>query len=274
MQSFKIFIINSLIFLGQRTFFGRGKLRGLLIKIMKIIIFNNLIKNSIPRDFVTLVLGVPFIFIVDKLMCLKFYLRVSEKKEIFFIKKNTTDNTVFFDIGANIGIYTQMVASSFDKIKNSTIIAIEPDPSNVFRIKQNLSLLEKKIPNIFSLVKIEECGVGDSNQEMYLDKNYGFAQNRVIDFYKKNTIKIKVKTLLDIIEVYKISHITNLKIDIEGYEDKALLPFFKDAGKELYPKNIIIEHSFTGMSNVNYLNSIGYKIFYINKVNAILQLQQ
>jgi FkbM family methyltransferase len=273
MQSFKIFIIKSLIFLGQKTFFGRGKLRRLLIKIIRSIIFNNFTKNSIPKDFVILVLGVPFIFIVDKLMCLKFYLRVSEKKEIFFIKKNTTDNTVFVDIGANIGIYTQMVASSFNKIKNSTIIAIEPDPSNVFRLKQNLRLLEKKIPNIFNLVKIEECGVGDSSREMYLDKSYGFANNTVIDFYKKNSIMIKVKTLLEIIEANKVSHITNLKIDIEGFEDKALLPFFKNANKELYPKNIVIEY-FLNKSILDYLKSSGYKISYINRSNAILQLKQ
>jgi hypothetical protein len=55
MQSFKIFIIKSLIFLGQKTFFGRGKLRRLLIKIIRSIIFNNFTKNSIPKDFVILV---------------------------------------------------------------------------------------------------------------------------------------------------------------------------------------------------------------------------
>jgi FkbM family methyltransferase len=273
MKSLKIFIIKSLLFLGQWTFIGRGKLRLLIIKIIENIIFNNSIKNNIQKDFVVSILGVPFFFIIDKLIGYKLYFCRNERKEIFFVKKNTTDNTVFFDIGANIGIYTQMVASSFDKIKNSTIIAIEPDPLNCFRIKQNLGLLEKKIPNIFNQVKIEECGVGDFSGEKYLDKSKGPANNTIIDSYEKNSIKIKVKTLLEIIEVNKISHITNLKIDIEGYEDKALLPFFKDASKELYPKNIIIEHSVNGMYNVNYLRSIGYKIFYINRANAILQLK-
>ena len=272
MTSLKIFLIKSLIFLGQTTFFGRGKLRRLLVKIIRFIIFNNLIQNSIPKNFITSILGVPFIFIIDKLMCYKVYLRVSERKEIFFIKKNTTDNAVFFDIGANIGVYTQIIASSFDKIKNSTIIAIEPDPINIFRLKQNLRLLEKKIPNIFNLVKIEECGVGDSCGEMYLDRSYGLAQNRVTSSYVKNSIKIKIKNLQEIIEVNKISHITNLKIDIEGYEDKVLLPFFKNANKELYPKNIVIEY-FLNRSILDYLKSIGYKISFINKSNAILQLK-
>ena len=272
MTSLKIFIIKSLLFLGQRTFIGRGKLRLLIIKIIEIIILNNSIKNNIQKDFVVSILGVPFFFIIDKLIGYKLYFCRNERKEIFFVKKNTTDNTVFFDIGANIGIYTQMVASSFDKIKNSTIIAIEPDPLNCFRIKQNLGLLEKKIPNIFNQVKIEECGVGDSNKEMYLNKSYGPANGHVIESYKNNSIKIKVKTLLEIIEVNKISHITNLKIDIEGYEDKALLPFFKNANKELYPKNIVIEY-FLNRSILDYLKSIGYKISFMNASNAILQLK-
>ena len=272
MTSLKIFIIKSLLFLGQRTFIGRGKLRLLIIKIIEIIIFNNSIKNNIQKDFVVSILGIPFVFFLDKSIGYKVYFCRSERKEIFFIKKNTTDNTVFFDIGANMGVYTQMVASSFDKIKNSTIIAIEPDPLNCFRIKQNLGLLEKKIPNIFNQVKIEECGVGEINKEMYLTKSYGPANGTVIESYEKNSIKIKVKTLLDIVEVNKISHITNLKIDIEGYEDKALLPFFKNANKELYPKNIVIEY-FLNRSILDYLKSIGYKISFMNASNAILQLK-
>ena len=274
MMSLRIFFVKFFLFLGQRTFIGRGKLRALIIKIIRIIIFKNSNENHIQNDFTVSILGVPFVFFLDKSIGYKVYFCRSERKEIFFVKKNTGDNTVFFDIGANMGIYTQMIASSFDKIKNSIIIVIEPDPLNIFRLKQNLRLLEKKIPNIFNLVKIEECGVGNNNLEMYLSRINGPANNRVVDSFENSSIKIKMKTLLEIIEVNKISHITNLKIDIEGYEDKALLPFFKDASKELYPKNIIIEHSVNGMWIVNYLTTIGYKIFYINRANAILQLKR
>jgi FkbM family methyltransferase len=272
MTSLRIFIINLFLLLGQKTFFGRGKLRALIIKIIRIIIFKNSSENNIQKYFTTSILGVPFVFFIDRLIGYKFYFCTSERKEILFVKKNITDNKVFFDIGANMGLYTQIVASNFDKIKNSTIIAIEPDPLNVSRIKQNLRLLEKKIPNIFNLVKIEECAVGESNKEMYLNKSYGPANGNVIETHEKNSIKIKVKTLLEIIEVNKISHITCLKIDIEGYEDKALLPFFKNANKELYPKNIVIEY-FLNISILDYLKSIGYKISFMNKSNAILQLK-
>ena len=44
-------------------------------------------------------------------------------------------------------------------------------------------------------------------------------------------------SLIDILQKNNINYITNLKIDIEGYEDRALKPFFDKASKKLYPKN-------------------------------------
>ena len=56
-----------------------------------------------------------------------------------------------------------------------------------------------------------------------------------------------------------------MKIDIEGHEDKALLPFFEEVNKDLYPEIILIEHT----SNENWsLDIISYlktsKILFFN----------
>ena len=257
MKTFRIFLIRLILFLGQRTFIGRGKLRRIIIIIIRYIIFSNKIKNddSINENFVVSVLGVPF---------------------IFFINKNTKDNSIFFDIGANMGMYTQMIASNFNKIKNSIIVAIEPDPLNCYRIRENLKLLQNKIPNIFDKVKIEECAVGDFNKNFFLNQSAGPANGAVSQTLEKDCIKVKMKTLLNIIENNKISYITNLKIDIEGYEDKCLLPFFNNASKKLYPDNIIIEAALGklwGVNIIDYLKSIGYKIFYSSAANMILRLK-
>ena len=75
----------------------------------------------------------------------------------------------------------------------------------------------------------------------------------------------------------KIKFINNLKIDIEGYEDRALLPFFKFQNKKLYPQNIILEHSsnnFWKNDIVKYLMVIGYRQIYKNNSNLILTLNK
>ena len=45
-----------------------------------------------------------------------------------------------------------------------------------------------------------------------------------------------------ILEQAGVSHVDALKIDIEGYEDRALIPFFKDAPQALWPRAVVIEH--------------------------------
>ena len=38
------------------------------------------------------------------------------------------------------------------------------------------------------------------------------------------------------------SHVDSLKIDVEGYEDRVLIGFFRDAPQALWPRAVVIEH--------------------------------
>lgn len=275
MKLCKIFLVRLLLFLGQRTFIGRGKLRKGIIEFIRTILFlkKNNSSSYVIEDFVVSVLGVPFIFFLDKEIGYKFYFCRNERKEIFFIRNSTKENSVFIDIGANMGLYTQMIASNFKKINKSMIVAIEPLPLNCHRIKENLKLLENKIPNIFDRVKIEECAIGDFNKEIFLKISSGPANGIISNYFEKDAIKIKMKTLLNIIESNKITHITNLKIDVEGYEDKCLVPFFNSVNKKLYPENIVIEAGLKnawGINIIDFLKSLDYKILNISKSNNFI----
>ena len=100
--------------------------------------------------------------------------------------------------------------------------------------------------------------------------------NAFISKNKKN-IPIKCKTLIDIIKNEKIKHITNLKIDIEGFEEKVLITFLKKCKKTLIPKNIILEHSMNKelkIGLIKYLLKIGYTEIFRNKSNIILNFQR
>ena len=52
---------------------------------------------------------------------------------------------------------------------------------------------------------------------------------------------IKIDTLEKIIRDQKLKSIYGLKIDIEGHEDKALVPFLLNVDEDLLPKRIVIE---------------------------------
>ncbi len=45
-----------------------------------------------------------------------------------------------------------------------------------------------------------------------------------------------------ILEEASVARVDALKIDVEGYEDRALIPFFKQAPSALWPRAVVIEH--------------------------------
>jgi len=270
---FKIILIKIIIYLGQKTFLGRGQIRKQIINFINYFIGHGNFKNS---RFICKVNNIPFNFYNDKLTGIKFYFGRNEKKEINFIKKNSFNNSVFIDIGANMGLYTQNIASLNSENKKIKIIAIDPNPINIFRLKENLKLLKKRTPKIFSITKIKNCALINENKKMNFNFSNGLANGFLTNKESKEKIIVECKKLIDIVNEEKLNYITNLKIDIEGSEDLVLIPFFKNCKKKLYPKNIVLEHSSHRLWKKNlirFLKNIGYKKIFMNKSNIILSLK-
>ena len=268
----KIQIVQFLLYLGQKTIFGRGQLRKQLIVLINYIIGYGSLKDS---RFICNVNNVPFNFYNDKLTFIKIYFGRSNLEEIDFIKNNSPNKSVFIDIGSNMGFYTQFIAEIIEKKRQIKIISIDALPINNFRLKENLRLLKKKIPNIFSLVKIKNCAVGDRNTKLNLDYSHGLA-NAFITKNKKD-ISVKSRKLINIVNEEKLKYITNLKIDIEGYEDKVLISFLRSCKKKLIPRNIILEHSEKKIWKNNllkFLFKFGYQEISKNKSNIILNYKK
>jgi len=269
-------LIGLLIFFGQKLFFVRGIFRKLLITSIHRLISFDPSKDPTESRVGTVVDGVPFFFYFDGMSETKQILGSYNKKEINFIKNNTNKNSIFIDIGANIGFYSQNIAATFNSTKVSKIIAIEPNPVLVRRIEDNIGLLETTIPNIKNRVIIENCAVGSSKDDIYLDLNEGYGNARVKSKKSNTAIPIKMLSLLEIIKKNKIEYITNLKIDVEGYEDKALKPFFENAPSELFPQNIVIEYTsqseWEDKKFIKYLLEKGYKEVIKTRGNLCLSL--
>ena len=268
----KIQIVKFLLYLGQKTIFGRGQLRKQLMVLINYIIGYGSLKDS---RFICNVNNVPFNFYNDKLTFIKIYFGRSNLDEIDFIKNNSPNKSVFIDIGSNMGFYTQFIAAIIEKKRQIKIISIDALPINNFRLKENLKLLKKKIPNIFSLVKIKNCAVGDRNTKLNLDYSHGLA-NAFITKNKKD-ISVKSRKLINIVNEEKLKYITNLKIDIEGYEDKVLISFLRSCKKKLIPRNIILEHSEKKIWKNNllkFLFKFGYQEISKNKSNIILNYKK
>jgi FkbM family methyltransferase len=265
----KLFIIKSTLFLGQKTLIGRGLVRKKLINFINYLIQYGTYKES---RFICDVNGIPFNFYNDKLTNIKLYFGRSENKEINFVKKNSSDNSVFIDIGSNMGLYTQNIAFLINNNRRIKIIAIDANHINNFRLKENLKLIKYKTPNIFSFVKIKNCAVGNRNMRLNLNFSKGLANGIISKKKLKNNLSVKCTRLIDIINQEKIKFITNLKIDIEGFEDRVLISFLNKCKKKLFPVNIILEHSMKEYWNkdlIQFLLTKGYKQVFKNNSNII-----
>jgi len=270
----KLILIKTILFLGQKTFIGRGQIRKKMIDFINYFIGYG---NMHTSRFVCKVNNVPFHFYNDRYTGIKFYFGKNENKEIEFIKKNSPNNSVFIDIGSNMGLYTQNIAFLNNEHKKIKIISIDANPINILRLNKNLKLLKKKIPNIFSIIKIKNYALGNRNTKLNFDFSRGLANGYISQkIKKKDNITVTCKKLINVVKEEKLNSITNLKIDIEGYEDKVLIPFFKNCNKKLYPKNIILEHSSKNLWEkdlIKFIYSIGYKKVFINNANLILSLK-
>ena len=268
----KLFIIKSTLFLGQKTLIGRGLVRKKLINFINYLIQYGTYKES---RFICDVNGIPFNFYNDKLTNIKLYFGRSENKEINFVKKNSSDNSVFIDIGSNMGLYTQNIAFLINNNRRIKIIAIDANHINNFRLKENLKLIKYKTPNIFSFVKIKNYAVGNRNMMLNLNFSNGLANGIISKKKLKNNLSVKCTRLIDIINQEKIKFITNLKIDIEGFEDRVLISFLSKCKKKLFPINIILEHSMKEYWNkdlIQFLLTKGYKQVFKNNSNMIFSL--
>ena len=150
--------------------------------------------------------------------------------DIDFLLEGSDSSSNFIDLGCNIGLYSLPLASS---APNGTVISIDANPLMQSRLSFNIN--SSKIKNI----QIVCSAVSDKNGEGSLLSRKNDTGNVSINEDIKGSIKID--TLEKIIRDQKLKSIYGLKIDIEGHEDKALVPFLLNVEEDLLPKRIVIE---------------------------------
>ena len=145
---------------------------------------------------------------------------------------------VFVDIGANIGSYAAYLGKKVNG--QLRILAFEPHPVTyqklIFNMKSNM-LGTDDIVNM-------GCGPKEELLDLWSDGGGNVGQTSLLQ-EATNSAQVKhqvqIRPLIDVLNEKQISQIDIMKIDIEGFEDQALVPFFTSAPETLYPKYLLIE---------------------------------
>jgi FkbM family methyltransferase len=143
---------------------------------------------------------------------------------------------VFVDIGANVGTYALALARHVGA--DGTVIAIEPHPVTFARLTFN------RIASGFTQVRLVAAAAGAEDGELMIATDAGNlgASHVVTTDAKSQAIKVPSLRLERILVEAGVGKVDALKIDVEGFEDRVLTGFFRDAPTSLWPGAVVIEH--------------------------------
>jgi len=205
---------------------------------------------------------------------------ISERKFLFMpqfcdpverdlINRYLPQDGVFLDIGANAGIYSLTAAKRLND--TGRVLSIEPNPEVLKRLEHNL-----KINKFSQRAIIEPIGISDSEGSFSLlldDSNLGGSSLVTKRSETGGEINVRCYPLLTVLQKNKISHVDFMKIDIEGAEEQALMPFFNTAPTKLFPHYIIIENSIDSWESdlIGFIKAKGYRVFQTTRMNLILK---
>jgi FkbM family methyltransferase len=157
-------------------------------------------------------------------------------EELEFLRHHTPAGGVFVDVGANVGTYAMVLARHVGA--SGKVVAIEPHPVTFARLSFN------NAASSFTQVNLVAAAAGPADGELMIETdgdNLG-ASHIVTGIAAKDAIRVPSWRLQRILDEAGVSKVDALKIDVEGFEDRELTGFFRDAPGALWPRAVVIEH--------------------------------
>ena len=175
---------------------------------------------------------------------------------------------VFLDIGANVGAYTLFVANRVGR--SGRIVAVEPHPTAIERLRCNLDL------NGIDWVRIVPVALTDRLGTLSLhinDRNVGGSSLSQVQVAGSTTIEVPARTLWSLAKEEGLEKIDAIKVDVEGVEDRVLMPYFENAPDRSWPRLLIIENNWKAWRGdlLGMLQRLGYSTVAETVGNLVLQ---
>ncbi len=161
-----------------------------------------------------------------------------EPAERVLVRNLVTSGMVFVDVGANVGTYSLDVARLAGP--DATILAFEPHPRTFAKLSFNCAA------NNAARIRLFNKGIGpqESTMELWSDGGGNIGHASLLPEGAGKAVAhetVDIVVLSTVLATERVDQIDLLKIDIEGFEDQALLPVFDRAPKRLWPRAILLE---------------------------------
>jgi FkbM family methyltransferase len=157
-------------------------------------------------------------------------------EELDFLRVNTPPGGVFVDIGANVGTYAMVLAHRVGA--DGKVIAVEPHPVIFARLVFNNKACG------YTQTKLVAAAAGPDDGELLIEtEGYNLGASHIVTGTPgADAIRVPSLRLQRILDESGVTRVDALKIDVEGFEDRVLVGFFKQAPPSLWPRAVVIEH--------------------------------
>jgi len=177
-----------------------------------------------------------------------------------------TRGGVALDLGANQGIYTCAFGSAVGP--EGRVVSVEPIPRQVDRLETNTKL------NGWSHVKVVSGAISDTVGEIDLRMNHGDTAASIVwgSTDTDKVIRVKTRTIDEIVAGEKLPKVDFIKIDVEGAEMLAL----RGAVQTLrsFRPILSIETSPESPEPVDFLRTLGYKMFQFDRRGKLVPVEK
>jgi FkbM family methyltransferase len=150
--------------------------------------------------------------------------------DIDFLLDGAPEDASFVDLGCNIGLYSLPLAAARPR---GRVLSIDANPRMIAQIDWNAAAGGQT-----NLVFVHAAV---SDREGTADLVIRKDDVAIVAVEEHEGGAMPVLTLASIIAKAGLTRIDGLKIDIEGHEDRALVPFLNTCPASLLPKRIVIE---------------------------------
>lgn len=188
--------------------------------------------------------------------------KFDNRRELDELVKHLRPGDIFVDVGANSGLFSLAVAP-----RCSRVIAFEPNPVMAERMRFNVEA------NGFSNIEVRQVAVGDAGGELEIQVcRDELGQSSAVVPQTGPRIKVPMQPLTAI----EVPRIDVLKVDVEGFEDRAISPLLQPLGRKWLPRVLMLEtcHAhFWRIGVVCALQDAGYRIAWQSATDLLLTNQ-
>ncbi|GBU08602.1 methyltransferase [Bacteroidales bacterium] len=203
-----------------------------------------------------------------------------EEDETIFVQRYLSSGDTFFDIGANVGLFSLLAAPIVGE--QGKIYAFEPTPKTFDRLCENIDL------NSFKAIKPIQVGLSDSKGKLSFNiSTTGFdAWNsfaKLENLKGGQTIDVQTTSLDDFIadNAIETSEIKLIKIDVEGWELN-VLKGAKNLLQSIEAPVLMLEFTESNAFSAgcycgeiyDFVEDFGYKWYRYNSLNNELVYEQ